>query len=614
VNNLWDAPVIIDGKEYLFDDEVPTPVKQMEVQTQPGEDGQEFSERIENFALGWGHSKQLERNTYDYGFPAVLNRRLSFLPGCVVFEYTPATVPIGPATFCEYWDGVEANRRLIIVTPRHIYEIDGDGTVVTVDMGANFTTTRAMTYGVLFRNASTAVPRMYVARQSAVATDYFVTRGTGGVWTLTTSNLRADAIASGKDQTGANVLWIVDPDTKGGELRQCVADADPELAGSYGLTSYPIGEISVRTNVLLQQAKRMLAARPDGIFSFDNVARTVPITPGLEALLDSRNGFMASDFNGMVVVPTIGGLLWVDGLEWGYCGPVSSNTDARSLRDVREMAFAGAGEYAYCATWDGTDSYIYSGTVRSERNTGSGAGPFIWHGPIAVLENVQVTDLRASTVFGKRLWIGLTDGFAALNLNDDFSPISNMDAGYVYLPEGVLDRAGPQVIKEIHNVELIAPVSKPFDVNNTWAAEFDFGSGYESPGSATSGSYSKEEFVGEKFARRPLMRLAYTSNGPAELEAVIVNGIERPEVRWHYVLNLKATETQRKPGGARTWRHPETVEEDLKALRESGWVGLVKFGQTEINAKVVSVRPATHPEGRHTEPTRFFEVELSERP
>jgi len=612
--NTWDAPVIIDSKEYILDDEADTPVRQSFVRTQPGDDGEEFHERIENFALGWGHSKQLERNTYDYGYPANLHRRLSFLPGCTVNEYTPATVPIGPGTLMEYWDGTAANRRLIVITPRHIYEVTPAGVVSTTDMGVNFTTARAMTYGVLFRNTSTSVPRVYVARQSATATDYFVTRSTAGVWALTASLKRADAIAGGKDQTGANVLWIVNPDTNGGELQQCVADADPEAAGSYGATTYPIGEVSMRTNFVMQQAKRMLCCRPDGIFGFDNVARSIPLTPGLEALLDDRNGFGAADFNGMGVVPTIAGLVWIEGLEWGMCGPISSNSDARSLRDVREVAFAAAGEYAYAATWDGTNSYIYLGTVRSERNTGSGTGPFIWHGPIAVLPSVRVSDLKASTVWNKKLWIALHDGFAAIDLEDDFSPTPNSTTGYIYMPEGVLDRGGPQVIKEVHSVEFIAPASAPFDANDTWGADFNFGSGWESIGIANSGTYAKKEFATEKAARRPLMRLAYAWNATAELEAVIVNGIERPEGRWHYVYQFKATERQRKPGGAQTYRHPQTVEEDLKALREAGWVGLVQWGQTSINGKVVSVTPITKPEGRNQEPTRYFEVEISERP
>lgn len=612
--NLWDTPVVIDGKEYIFDDEAETPVKKMSVQTQPGDDGQEFSERIENFGLGWGNSKQLERNTYDYGYPAMLHKRLSFLPGCAVSEYTPATVPIGPASFCEFWDGTAANRRLIIVTPRHIYEIDPAGTVTTNDLGANFTTARAMTYGVLFRNNSTSVPRVYVARQSATATDYFVTRSVAGAWALTASNKRADAIAAGKDQTGANVLWIVDPDSKGGELRQCVADGDPESGAAYGTATYPIGEVSVRTNSLIQQAKRMLCARPDGIFSFDNVARSIPLTPGLEELLDDRNGFLAKDFNGMAVIPTISGLVWVDGLEWGYCGPVSSNVDARNLRAVREVAFATAGEYAYSATWDGTNSYLYLGRARTERTTGSGSGPFVWDGPIAVLANSRVSDLKASTVWLKKLWIGLHDGFAAISLNDDFSPVPNETSGYVYLPEGVLDRSGPQVLKEIHSAEFIAPASAPFDANDYWGADFDFGSGWEAIGNATSGVYSKEEFATEKSSRRPKMRLTYANTGTAELESVIVNGIERPEVRWHYVLQLKAEEGDRKPHGARTWRHPLTVEEDLIAIREGGWIANVLLGQTSFNAKVVSVKPVVKPKGRQEAPARYFEVELSERP
>lgn len=611
--NVYNTELIIDGKEYVFDPESESPHDTVPVPIQQAEEKTEFNERIENFALGWGNSKQMEKNTYDYGYPAILHRRLSFFPGAEVLEYTPVSpVPIGPTSFVQFWDGVESNRRLIVISPRHIYEITTAGAVASFDMGANFTLTRGMTKGVRFRNASTSVPRIYVARQSDTATDYFVTRSVTGTWALTASNRRADAIASGKDQTGANVLWIADPDANGGELRQCVADADPEISGSYGTTTYPIGEVSVRTNDLIQQNKKMLCARPDGIFTFDNVARSAPVTPGLESLLDARNGFNAKEFNGMAVIPFISGLVWVEGLEWGYCGPISSNRDARNLRQAREVAFASAGDYAYSATYDGADSYVYLGTVRTERETGSGTGPFVWHGPIARCQGVEITDMDVWTGYEKKLWLGFRDGFGAIDLYPDFSPVPSEPSGHIYMPEGVLDRSGPAIVKEIHSVDLIAPAGAPFNATNTWGVDFDFGSGWESIGVANSDVYSRKTFATEKTSRRPKMRLAYASTGTAELEAVVVNGVERALVRNHHTFRLKAEERQRKPGGAGTWRHPQTVEEDLLALRTSGWVGTIAWGGTSINGKVIDVRTVKQSKGRNIIPTRYFEVEVME--
>ena len=616
--NLFDSPLIINGVEYVLDDEGDAPAhEQQHVAVQDGAEGKEFNERIENFARGWGASKRMERNTYDRAEPGIMHNRLRFLPGTTVFEYTPVTVPIGRVSFCEYWDGTDANRRLIVVSPRHVYEIDSAGTVTTNDLGVAFTTARGMTKGTPFRNGATAAPRVYIARQSATATDYFVVRTAANTYSLSTSNFRADAICAGKDSTGANVLWIVDPDANGGQLRQCVADADPQTPGSWGATTYPVGEVSVRANDLCQQAKRMVVARPDGMFTFDNIARSTPITPGMEQVRDEDNGRYVKNFNGIAVVPTIAGLVWIDGLEWGMCGPVSSNRDAQSLRG-REVAFASAGEYVFAAVYDNTDSWIFLGTVRTQDHGGSGTGPFVWHGAVAKVAGAQVTDLLVSTVWGKRLWIGLTDGFAACTLQSDFSPTPNEPSGYIYLPDGVLDASGPDVLKEIHSAELVAPSGVAFSATNSWAAQFDFGdgNGWVSPGTATTGTYSKKSFTTEKTARRPKMRLYYSGNtGSGELESVVVRGFERPENRWHHVFRVVARDMDRKRSGARTWRHPQTVEDDLKALKAAGWTGLVKWGETSINGKVLNLKVNTDDErGRRFGATRRFEVEIAEVP
>jgi hypothetical protein len=616
--NLFDSPLIINGVEYVLDDSQGPAHEQQHAPVQDGDEGKEFNERIENFARGWGASKQMEKNTYDRAETGILHNRLRFLPGSTVFEYTPVSpVPNGPVSFCEYWDGTDANRRLIAISPRYIYEIDSSGTVVASDLGATFTATRAMTKGVCFRNGATAAPRVYIARQSATATDYFIVRTAANTYSTTTANFRADAICAGKDSSGANVLWIVDPDANGGQLRQCVADADPQTPGSWGGTTYPVGEVSVRSNDLAQQAKRMVVARPDGMFTFDNIARSTPITPGFEQTKDADNGRYVKNFNGMAIVPTIAGLLWVDGLEWGMCGPMSSNRDAQALHG-REVAFASAGDFVFAAIYDNTDSWIFLGTVRTDAHGGSGTGPFVWHGAVAKVQGAQVTDLTVSTVWGKRLWIGLTDGFAAILLNSDFTPVANEPSGYIYMPDGVLDKSGPHVTKQIDAVELIAPSAVAFSATNTWAAQFDFGdgNGWVSPGSATSGYHSKQTFATEKTSKRPKMRLAYSGNtGSAELEGVIVRGLERPDIRWHHVFRVLARDMDRTRMGARTWRHPQTVEDDLKALRTSGWTGLVKWGETSINGKVVDLRIKTDDEkGRRFGATRRFEVEIAEVP
>lgn len=610
--NWWDAPLILGGEEYLLERSDQAHTTQF-VPTQPGDPGEEFAVRFENFAFGWGHSKYLERGHYDYGEPANLHRRLSWRPGAAVTNRTPGSAPNGPVSFVEYWDGTAANRRLIAISPRYIYEFDSAGSVDTVDMGAGYDgSTKSMTRGIRYKNQNLSAPEILIAVQGG-ATDYFVRRtASTPTYAATAANKVAVAIGEGKDPTNEAVVWRVD---ENGELNQLVAGGDPDSAGSWAGSTHPIGETSVLSNDFIQQAKRALVGRVDGIWSFDNVGKSVPVA-ALRNVLDDRNCMGMKDVNGMAVAPTIAGLIWVDGLEWGACGPISSNKEATGVSGREVAVSALAGEYLYSAVYDGSDSHIFLGTVRTETRTGSGHGPFIWHGPVAIVSGEEVTDLEVSTVWGKKLWIGTRTKIETLDLQDDFSPETDVASGYIYLPEGCLDDAGPEIMKEIHAAELVAPAANPFAASNAWAVEVDLGSGWESMGVANSGgSYSKQSFSTEKTSRRPLVRLAYTGNtGSAELETFVVTGLARPAGRWHHSFTIEVRQGQVTSRGKRTWLTPEGTEDTLRALvgPSGGWQGTVTWGETSFNGKVVSIEEIQQGRSNFLGPTKLFRLEIAE--
>lgn len=600
-----DASLYIDDEPYVLDPGGQEPPHAREtVETQPGDAGVEFERRLFNLALGWGQSKWTGPGGYDWGV-ANLHRRMAWRGGAKVTVRTHATAPEGAVSFCEYWDGVLANRRLVIVAPRHVYEVAPDGSVTVADLtGSIASAARGMSKGVRFRTDTMPAPKVYIARPSATATDYMVERTGAGTYAVSSNNKYASALGVAKDPGGKDVLWRVD---ENGQLNQSVAGNDPALGPSWALATYPIGETSSRAVDLVQQSRAMVIGKEDGAWTFDNVLNSIPITRGMEGTPATRNFHWIKDFNGMAIAPTAQGLVWIDGLEWGVCGPVSSNPEARNLRGEEVAVTHQAGNYLYCAVQQGGTAYIFLGSPRTEGQTGN--DPLAWHGPVASLE-ATVTDLAVSTVDGPKLWIGYEGGWATIDLESDFSPKADAASGYIYLPEGALDLSGPGVVKDVRKVEFVTTASTPFGATNQWTLEVDDGSGWAAVDGdpVSSGVYAERYFETERSATRFRgVRLAYTG-GAAELEQVVVRGTERPETTDEYTFRILVEDGAKKPSGNKIQQTAVTMLERLREMVDAGRKVAVSFGGEEFPARVTRMSDVAVRDSKVGAPDRMVTI------
>ena len=602
--------IVIDGVEY----KLATGEYTVEpVPTQPGDNESDWERRIENWGLGWGSTRYEQPGTYDYGAPATLHRRGVFLPGAAVTALSPATAPTGNVSFGEYWDGVAANRRLIVVAARHVYEIDSSGTVSTNTLTSLVPSTARMSKPTRFRTPGMAAPKVFIPVQNGGATDYFIVRTAANTYIENAGSKIARAFASGKDVDGQDVLFRIDED---GEINLTTTGSDPNVGASWAAATYGAGETSSKVNDLYQQNKAILAGKEDGAWTFDSRLNAIPVTPGFDQTPDVDNFTYFKDANGLAVAPTAQGIIWIDGLEWGVCGPVSSNPTAANLRGSEPAVSAVAGNYIYAAVYDGSDSRIFCGTPRLQGDIGD--GPFTWHGPIAVVTGFQVMDLFVSTIFGTKLWWGGVAKFGYINLKSaDFSPATDSTSGYIYLPEGILDMDGPGVIKDFRKVEFITRPGAPFATTNAWGFEME-----TTPGSGTyvavnggstaaaDGVVASRWWTTETSGKRLRARIAYSGNsgGTAELEAVIIRGTQRPETTDVYTFNVSLAQGQRNRTGARTLRKPPSDGAILRALQDAGRKVVVAVGEDTVTGQVIGVRAKVMEQGERRPPIRAIEV------
>lgn len=604
-----DATLILNGEQYIVADHQWEPVA-----SQPGDAIQSWERTIENGAFGWGSSRFTRPGSYDYASAASLHRAGAFLPGAAIT--TPsfgATTPLGNVSFCEYWDTDGSNRRLICVGSRTIHEINSSGTITGTSLTGTIGSTLRMGKGFRFKAPTAmATPHMYFPVQYSGATDYFIRRTAANTYAETGANKRAQAMCAGKDIDGEDVVWRID---ENGRLNATTADSDPNSAGSWAGATYATGEGSSKVNDIIQVGRTVLVGREDGAWAWDTAKNSIPITRGLEQTPDANNFTFFKEANGYVVAPTAAGIIWIEGLDWGMCGPVSANPDARNLRGEETAVSGAAGTAIYAAVYLGGTSYIFYGMPRRQGDTGE--GPFSWHGPIASIAQ-RVEDLHVSTVWGRKLWMGYSGGFAYLSLNEDFSPVTDATSGTIYLPEGIFDMDGAHVIKDFERAEFIAPARAPFDSDNAWTIEVE-----TTPGSGTyvaidggvvnSGVTAERFWTTETSGTRLRARLAYSSNaGAAELEAVVVRGKMRPKyTRVHtFVLNL--SEETRTPRLARLWRSGKTQRTALEALAVAGRTTVTLNGQESLTGHVVSVKERTQREGHLKAPGRQVELVFRE--
>lgn len=605
------GPIRLDGQVYQLDGDSYTAET---VQTQPGDAEQEWEKRIENWGLGWGSQRYEQPGTYDYASPGNMHRRGVFLPGAGVTALSPGTAPTGNVSFGEYWDGVAANRRLIIVSARHVYEVNSAGTVAVNALTSLVPSTARMSKPTRFRTPGMAAPKVFIPVQNGGATDYFIVRTAANTYIENAGNKIARAFAAGKDVDGQDILWRIDED---GELNSTTTGSDPSAGASWAGATYGAGETSSLVNDLFQQNKAILVGKEDGCWTFDSRLNCIPVTPGMEQTPDADNFTYFKDVNGRAVAPTAQGIVWIDGLEWGTCGPVSSNNLPGSLRGTEPAVSASAGNYVYSAVYFGSDSYIFMGSPRLQGDIGE--GPFTWHGPVAVVTGFQVVDLFVSTVFGTKLWWGAVANFGYINLKADFSPETDAASGSIYLPEGILDIDGPGVIKDFRKCEFITRPGAPFATTNAWTFELE-----TTPG---SGSYvavnggvtgTSDGVVASRFwstetsGKRLRARLSYSGNtGAGELEAVVIRGTQRPEhcELFTFTFNLGAVNKQ----GAKDFTKPETIRARLKAMKSAGRKVVVVIGERSVTGRVTDVRSIVKQTGeklpaQHQVEVRFREV------
>lgn len=608
-----NAPVKIDGEEFMLADDAYT--VDDDVPTQPGDAEQEWERRIENWGLGWGSSRYEQPGTYDYGYPANLHRRGTFLPGAAVTALSPGTAPTGNVSFGEYWDGTTANRRLIVVAARHVYEIDSVGNVVVNTLTTAVPSTARMGKPTRFRTPGMAAPKVFIPVQNGGATDYFIVRTAANTYIENAGSKIARAFAAGKDIDGQDVLYRIDED---GELNLTTTGSDPSVGASWAGSTYSAGETSSRANDLYQQNKAILIGKEDGVWTFDSRLNAIPVTPGFDQTPDADNFTYFKDANGVAVAPSAQGIIWIDGLEWGTCGPVTSNQMARNLRGSEPAVSATAGSYIYSAVYDGSNSYIFMGTNRLQGDTGE--GPFTWHGPVAVVTGFQVMDLFVSTVFGTKLWWGAVAKFGYINLKSaDFSPETDSTSGYIYLPEGILDVDGPGVIKDFRKCEFITRAAVPFSSTNAWTLELETtpGSGtYTAINGGVTGSsdsvVASRYWTTETSGKRLRARIAYSGNsgGTAELEAVVVRGTQRPETTSVYTFVLNLEQGQRNRTGARMWKNPRTRIANLVALKNAGRKTVIAVGDLSITGYIVSVGEELTQKGEKLPPKNTVQVKV----
>jgi hypothetical protein len=604
------SDIILDGEPYeLADNQYTVEL----VPTQPGDGEEPWEKRIDNWALGWGSSRYEQPGTYDYGAPATLHRRGVFLPGAAVTALSPGTAPTGNVSFGEYWDGTDANRRLIIVSARHVYEVNSAGTISTNTMTALVPSTARMGKPTRFRTPGMAAPKVFIPVQNGGATDYFIVRIAANTYIENAGNKIARAFAAGKDIDGQDVLYRVDED---GELNLTTTGSDPNLGASWAGATYGAGETSSRVNDLYQQHRAILAGKEDGVWTFDSRLNAVPVTPGIGQTPDVDNFTYFKDANGMAVAPSAQGIVWIDGLDWGVCGPVSANPGAENLRGPEPAVSAVAGNYIYSAVYDGADSYIFLGTPRLQGDIGE--GPFTWHGPVAVVSGYQVKDLHVSTVFGTKLWWGAVAKFGYISLKSaDFSPETDSASGHIYLPEGILDIDGPGVIKDFNKVEFVTRAARPFSSTNAWTFSLETtpASGtYVAVGSVTGSSdgvLASRFWTTETSGKRFRSRITYSGNtGNAELEAVVVRGTQRPETTSIYTMVLRAEEGMRNRRGARDYRKPASIRDTLTAMVNSGRKTALLIGDSSVTVRVTSVREKVASVGEKQTPGRELEVRM----
>lgn len=603
----------LDGVEYQLAEQQYT----LEViPTQPGDHETEWEKRIENWALGWGSSRYEQPGTYDYGAPACLHRRGVFLPGATVTALSPATAPTGNISFGEYWDGVAANRRLIVAAARHVYEVQANGTVSVNTLTSLVPSTARMGKPTTFRTPGMAAPKVFIPVQNGGASDYFIVRSAANTYIENAGNKIARAFAAGKDIDGQDVLYRIDED---GEINLTTTGSDPSAGASWASATYGVGSTNSLVNDLYQQNRAILAGKEDGAWAFDSRLNAIPVTPGMEQTPDADNFTYFKDANGVVVAPTAQGIVWIDGLEWGACGPVSSNPGAGNLRGVEPAVSAMAGNRIYAAVYFGSDSHIFMGTPRTQGDTGE--GPYTWHGPVAIVTGYQVTDLFVSTVFGTKLWWGAVAKFGYINLKAaDFSPETDAPSGSIYLPEGILDMDGPGVIKDFRKCEFITRPGAPFATTNAWTFELE-----TTPGSGTyvavdggvtgtsDGVVASRYWSTETSGKRLRARLSYSGNtGTGELEAVVVRGTQRPEHAEVYTFNFLLRPGGRNLQGARQFQKPVTQRDTLEAMMNSGRKIAVMLGEQTITGRIVSVRETVTKTGELLQPTRVLEVRFRE--
>lgn len=604
----YTAAITINGRRFqvapvaLRGDDTPT----ITVTEAPAQKSETIEREIVlyNAGAGWGATNGEGEGQYAFAGYGIMHNPGIMRPG-IAFEQVPWPVqplPGSRGSFCEFSSRVSPDRRLVVITARHAYEIDNSLAISAVDMGANFTLQRGMSKAVAFANPQTNGTYLYVARPSSLVTDPMVERTPTGTWQVSPNGKYAEAIGAGKDAVGADVLWRVDAN---GRLNQAVAGSHPSTPGSWQseTASAPIGPTIAYTNDILQLGRHLVVARSDGFVTYDALANAVPITRGHEQAQYRYAGQWLRDANGAIVAPSGFGLIAIQGLEWQMIGPISANPDQRELFGIETACTAMVGQSIYCSVYSAGYSFIFHGTPKRELDLTP--GPITWHGPIGALPG-EVTDLVISTVGGKHLWAyctGETPVLYRAPLTATFEPVPGALAGFIYFPDAVFDGSSPGVIKDVRKVEYTYPTDYPYDaVLNRWELEVwdPDAASWVAPATETGATATARAgwFTSQRRYRRTRARLRYATSDPlyCGLEKALIRVVERPE-------RTRIIRVQIQLGATQTARMPErTVEDDvrfLRALANGGRAATVSLDQRRTFQAVViacQFRQVTRPD------------------
>lgn len=203
---------------------------------------------------------------------------------------------------------------------------------------------------------------------------------------------------------GADYLIVNDTSQTAGtanSLKACPKGQDPLNINNYA-TWANIGHKKYNVARLVGSRQHCYVVKPDGVFDFDELGNSWPLTSWWNDVIDLNNGGCASYWDGGIITSHRMGVNWIsvsdstprqDKPEWVTPGYKTGNETP--IFGQMTAICEGAG-WIYGAMNNGSNSYIMAGTP--DPNSPS---RILWHGAEAYLEGVAVTMICISNASGR---------------------------------------------------------------------------------------------------------------------------------------------------------------------------------------------------------------------